>query len=312
MDDSNSNRNFSRDFLIGVGQTKLIQDSQEAQKGSAIGEAGVLNTVQWLKNDGLLKEALEGLEENKHAKVRRDKDQNITEIVFDAQHDGYPKREIKVDLKNDTVNNKKKQELEKASDDELAEFLKAKIDAPVRELDEGENPLTKLERDTLKSLSIALMNEDLNTIKSLFQRGPKDEAFWQKVVEHASKELQFPSPFVFGKDGDRPYLAIHGIGVTGEEKRDAVVIYGSGESKVVATDAKGDLQLNTPSSEGRTAQQITEALSNYLESNWVESIREIRCEFDSHDRQNTDLGKVSWQKMIERYNTYTDFHCQPH
>lgn len=307
---NNSTPNFSRDFLIGVGQTKLIQDSQEAQKGSAIGEAGVLETVQWLKKDGLLKEALEGLEENKHAKVRRDQDKNITEIIFDAPHDGYPKHEIKVDLKSNTLNNKKQAELDKASNDEMAEFLRAKIDAPQSKLEEGDKPLTKQERDTLKELSVALMNNDLASIKSIFQRGPKDETLWKNLVDKASSELQFPGPFIFGKDGNRPYLALHGISATGEEKRDAVLIYGNGDTKVAAVNEKGEIEANKASSEGRTAQQITEALSMYLQSNWVESVREIRCEFDSHDRQKKELGKVSWQKMMERYNTYTDFHCR--
>lgn len=309
--ESISQPQFSREFLIGVGQTALIQDSQEAQKGSAIGEAGVLNTVKWLKQDGLLKEALEGLEHDNNAKLRRDKDQNITEIVFDAQHEGYAKKEIKVDLRNETVNNKKEVELEKAADGEFTEFLHAKIDAPVSEQDQGETPLSKLEKDKMKALVTDIAEGDLAGIKSLFQRGPKDEKLWARVANEIAGHLQLPERFVYGKDGNRPYLALPGIGENGADKNDAVIIYGNGEVKVVGKDSNGVIQPTMQSAEGRSAEEIIRALSAYAESNWVESIRQIRCEFDKHDRKEIDLGKVSWQKMMDSYQTYTDFLCMP-
>ena len=305
---------FSREFMIGVGQTALIQDSQEAQKGSAIGEAGVLHTVKWLKDDGLLKEALEGLEKDNNAKLKRDKDKNITEIIFDAKHDGYPKKEIKVDLKTETVNNKKAPALEKSADDEYKEFFHAKIDAPIRPQDEGEAPLTKLEKDTLKALSTAIVEKDLAAIKSLFQRGPKDEALWTRVGNEIAGDLQLHERVVFDKESTspfRPYLAIPGISLTGTEKKDAILIYGNGEAKVVAKDADGKILPQEASKEGRSAQQILNDLSGYGESNWVENVREIRCEYDTHDRQKTELGKVTWQDMITRYQTYTEFNCMP-
>jgi hypothetical protein len=301
---------FSREFMIGVGQTALIQDSQEAQKGSAIGEAGVLNTVKWLKQDGLLKEALEGLEQDNNAKLHRDKDQNITEIVFDAQHEGYAKKEIKVDLKNETVNNKKEVELEKAADGEFTEFLHAKIDAE-REHDQDRPPLTKLEKDTMKALVSAIAEGDVEGIKSIFQRGPKDEKLWARVASEIAGDLQLPERFVYGKDGNRPYFAIPGIGMTGQDTKDAILIYGTGEVKVVGKDSNGVIQPGKASTEGRSAQEIIKALSAYAGSNWVESIRQIRCEFDKHERKENDLGKVSWQRMHKSYQTYTDFLCMP-
>lgn len=316
---SSANANLSREFLIGVGQQQLIMDSSEAQKGSEVGAAGVLDTLKWLKSEGLLDEAAKGLEEFNNAKVHRDKNNEITEITFDAKHEGYPDKKIVLDVKNALVNKKNEAQLEKEARGEIKEFIDALVDAPNRKASaELKAKLNAKERETLRKVESGFLNGNISEVVKAFQNNP-NKSHWERVADSAASDVDYPLPVKFAKDDKEnpllykgaPYLYSDGISETGQVLKEALIIPAKGAPFLVEKDDAGEVLINKPVTNGRTVEQFMKDQERYRNAGLKEKLQTYRCEFDAHDRKGSTRGDVSWKEMVAKNNAYTDSLCMP-
>lgn len=308
--DTNTDSELPRQFLIDQGQVKLLQESQEAQKGSAIGKAEVLDTVRWLKEGGLLNEVIDGLKKNNLVKAKSDSNQNVTEITFDKDLKGYPKTEIKIDVDKFTLNNKSQPDLNKAAKTELTDFLHARVDADNRKTEHGSKALSKIERSALKTVEDALINSDLKSITAAFQKDPNNEKLWKRIQEEVHQEYSYPDPIVYGKDAQgKAFLAIIGSDERGGDNKTAILIPEKGTERAIPTE-NGIPKPEKGSTSILSLDEIMKVQAYNKKLALLSDMQSYRCEFDAHDRKDKQIGEVSWKKMAKQYNTYKTHLCE--
>lgn len=305
-DKTESNNSLS---ILAASQI-LVRDGLDAQKGSKVATDGLLDTADWLKNNGLLNEVMTRMEDGGFAKVSRKQDGTPKEIVFDREIPGYPKNPVKLDLDKMEINNKSKETIDKQAALERKDFVDALSLAPNRPRPEGESKaLSNAERKTLQQFEENLSTGNLDAIKKAFQANPKNSALWKRIASEVSTDFNSPPAMSFGKGPDgKPYLAVIGEVNTSSADFDAIVIPSSGNPQVFGLNDMGDIDFKKAMP--RNPEESMKAQHSFRKSELETKMSDYLCDFDQHERTpNSKLGAFSQKTMVEKYNSYTEHFC---